>query len=73
MKGITPEWCSTLGSVELTLCFGEKRINVTFQVVENEFPIPGEGILGKKFLEENNAIVDFKFNELKDAVKSYLF
>ena len=49
LKGINEYFVNTIGSVNIMVNFGEEKRQVRFQVVNNNFPIPHDGILGKEF------------------------
>ena len=61
LKGITSEVTSTLG-----VCQGTFQLNNKFQIshpvhlVPNDFPISCDGILGKDFLIQNKAVINYK-------------
>jgi len=42
----------------------QKKRQVRFQVVSNNFPISHDGILGKEFLENNKIAIDYAKNEI---------
>ncbi|XP_060879143.1 uncharacterized protein LOC132951340 [Metopolophium dirhodum] len=48
--------------------FGEEKRQVRFQVVNNNFPIPHDGILGKEFLEDNKIAIDYSKNEITSTL-----
>ncbi|KAI4472596.1 hypothetical protein M0802_016664, partial [Mischocyttarus mexicanus] len=55
LTGISPEKLSTLGSLDLII-YGEKT---TFHVVNNDFPIFADGILGNEFLRSIPTNIDY--------------
>jgi len=59
---------NTIGSVNITVNFGEEKRQVRFQVVSNNFPIPHDGILGKKFLEDNKIAIVYAKNEITSTL-----
>ena len=61
LKGISPVPVTTLGTVKITL-FGD---NVTFNVVENDFPIKPQGILGTEFFMKQNASIHYSKKQLE--------
>lgn len=59
MKGITNERPQSLGSVVLTLVFEHLSIPHKFHVVDDDFPIPTHGILGKDFIRLHECILNY--------------
>lgn len=64
LKGITEHSVQTLGSVTLKIQIGTKTFLAEFHVVHDNFPVPKEGILGKPFIIGNEAVINYKTNEL---------
>lgn len=54
------------------MCFEKKEIQVRFQVVNNNFPVSHDGILGKEFLEENKIAIDYAKKEISNNEENYL-
>lgn len=50
LRGITPEGIESFGSICPHLKFDDTLIEHEFQVVEDSFPIPSDGIIGKDFI-----------------------
>ena len=59
LKGITTNIVHTLGSVLTSVKIGRKFVPITLHVVENNFPISADGILGKDFIKSKKCILDF--------------
>jgi len=50
LKGIIEHFVTILGVVTIKLQIGGERKRTKFQVVESNFTVPSEGILGKPFI-----------------------
>lgn len=50
MKGITNGFTKSLGTTNTTLSINGEEIECQFHIVDNNFPIPSDGILGRDFL-----------------------
>lgn len=61
---INEQITQTLTKVELSLQVDNSNIETEFHVVQSNFNIPHEGILGKPFLKKNKIIIDFKSNQV---------
>jgi len=59
LKGITENFVTTLGSVTIELQIGGEGRSVEFQVVNSNFPVPNEGILGKPFIIRQETIINY--------------
>lgn len=64
LKGITENFVTTLGSVTIELQIGGEGRKVEFQVVNSNFPVPNEGILGKPFIIGQETIINYQSKEL---------
>lgn len=65
LKGITEQLVVTLGSTTLNIHLEDKVIPTEFQVVQPDFPITQDEILGKTFMVSNNVIVDYQTNAIR--------
>lgn len=59
MKGITDERQRSLGSVAFKIYVKKIAIEHKFHVVNDNFPMPSHGILGKDFLKPHRCTVDY--------------
>ena len=59
LKGIGEGTKSTLGFVETNILLNNFTLNHKFQVVDNDFPIPCDGIIGDDFIKTYNCLLDF--------------
>lgn len=50
LRGTTPEGIESFGSICPHLKFHDTLIEHEFQVVDDDFPIPSDGIIGKDFI-----------------------
>ena len=64
LKGINDQLVPTLGWTIINIQIGQRIIKAEFQVVQSEFPIVQDGILGKPFITENWTIINYKTNKL---------
>lgn len=64
MQGINDQLVRTLGSTVLTIEINDKTYETEFQVVDNSFPITGDGILGNPFLKDNEVIINVGKGEI---------
>ena len=64
LKGINEKIVSTIGKTELDLIIDNKAFETEFYVVNEIFPITGDGIIGNKFLVDNHAIIDVANNTI---------
>lgn len=62
LKDINEYFVNIIRSTNLTLYFGKEKRQVL--VVNNNFPIPHNGILGKEFLKNNKIAIDYAKNEI---------
>ncbi|KAE9536985.1 hypothetical protein AGLY_006792 [Aphis glycines] len=58
LKAINDKIVTTIGKIIIILLLNNNKIKTEFHVVDKEFPIPRDGILGHHFLLQNNAIID---------------
>lgn len=58
IRGITDDPVTTLGTFEMTLLLS-KPFSHKFHVVNDEFNIQTDGIIGKDFLIANNCVIDY--------------
>jgi hypothetical protein len=70
LQGITNGITHTIGSTWLDVLVEKNNIKVKFFVMDSDFPIPGDGILGEPFLMENRAVIDVGQGELSLPDKS---
>jgi len=68
ISGIGQGTLSSLGTVEIYLKIKKFLIPHQFHVVEDEFPIPFEGILGLDFLKTYNADVKYRLKANSDFI-----
>lgn len=71
LTGINSRPVFTIGTVVLTIQLGSKDITATFQVMNDDFPIPEAGILGAPFLRENGVSINFRTSTLSIEVPSH--
>ncbi|KAF0702575.1 Retrovirus-related Pol polyprotein [Aphis craccivora] len=71
LTGINSLPVFTIGTVVLTIQLESKNITATFQVMNDDFPIPEAGILGAPFLRENGVSIDFKTSTLSIEVSGH--
>ena len=64
LKGINEKIVPTIGRVYITLIIDKKEFKTDFFVVDKQFPVEKDGILGHTFLIENNATFDIPNNTL---------
>lgn len=60
LTGITEEVVETLGSIQAHI----DQIPITFHIVENDFPIITQGILGSTFFTNNHACINYGKKEI---------
>lgn len=70
VSGITNEKIQSIGNTHTHMEINEIQIPVSFQIVENNFPIPTDGILGRDFLtlykcniDYDNYLLHLKYND----------
>lgn len=68
MQGINEQVVNTMGSVRLTVLVNDVEYDTEFQVVDANFPITGDGILGNPFLKDNQMIIDVGKGELMSSM-----
>ena len=61
LKGIAKDLVSTIGTIKITLLGND----VTFHIVENDFPIKTHGILGTEFFIKQNASIHYSKKQLE--------
>lgn len=59
LKGISSELIDSIGSTNIQLNFNEHNISHLFHIVDSEFQIPTDGILGKDFIFKYKCNIDF--------------
>ncbi|VVC39111.1 Aspartic peptidase domain,Zinc finger, CCHC-type [Cinara cedri] len=64
LQGINDQLVSTLGSTTLNVSINNKVYETEFHVVNSNFPINGDGILGNPFLKDNQMLIDVGKEEL---------
>jgi hypothetical protein len=74
IKGIGTEIVTSLG-----VCFGNFQlsnkvsIGHAIHIVDSNFPIPGDGILGKDFLEKHKGVINFAIPALQITIQDETF
>lgn len=69
LKGITDEYISSHGSQIVDLHFDHIKIKYKFQIVDEKFPIPAHGIIGKDFIQDFKCILDF--SDMNFTIQTY--
>lgn len=59
LKGITDQSIESLGTIYLNLQMENMQTETKFNVVNENFPIPSDGILGKDFIYMNSCKIDY--------------
>lgn len=59
MKGICDGRQLSLGTVLLPMIFAHLQIEHKIHVVDDKFPIPAHGIIGKDFIKRNKCLIDY--------------
>lgn len=59
IKGVTEGLVSSLGVTKTNIMIDNYEIPHFFHIVENSFPIPGDGILGRDFLVKHKSFIDY--------------
>lgn len=59
LRGITNQEILSLGSVNINLVSNNLNLPHSFQLVDNSFPIPTDGILGRDFLANYRCNIDY--------------
>lgn len=59
LKGITDGYINSHGTQNIKLYFDNVQIKHQFHVVDNDFPIPSHGILGKDFIQKFKCNLDY--------------
>lgn len=70
IKGITDNFITSVGTIEINLLFDEFYLIHTIHVVPDEFAIPVPGILGKDFLKDFQCTIDYATMTLTIVVDS---
>lgn len=65
ISGVTDTQVKTLGEVELSLSYDGIAFTHNFQVVNTNFPMSVEGIIGRDFLKQYHANIDYDSEILK--------
>lgn len=60
ISGIGHNGISSLGSTYANIIVDGTSVNQKFQIVENDFPIPTDGIIGRDFLSVNQCKIDYE-------------
>lgn len=58
IKGISAITIKTLGSIVIPIQIKNETFITKFDIVKDDFPIPGSGIIGRTFLKDNKVILD---------------
>jgi len=61
LTGIGEGTISTLGSVEAALLINNQEISHTFHIVDENFPIPVDGIIGYDFIKRYSCKLDYNY------------
>lgn len=59
LKGITDGIIYSLGTAKINLIFNDHFISHKFNIVNEEFPIPSNGIIGKDFIQKHFCKLDY--------------
>jgi len=59
LRGITDESIETNGTTRINLVLPKTLIEHKFHVVDNDFPIPSDGIIGKDFMQHHFCKIDY--------------
>lgn len=68
LQGINDQAVKTMGFTMLTVINGNQSSESEFHVVPTNFPIIGDGILGKPFLTENQIVIDVGKGEITSTL-----
>jgi len=63
ISGIGQGTIQSLGTLHLEMCIANAAIPYEFHIVPNNFPIPGDGIIGLDFIKKYNCILEFHDQE----------
>lgn len=63
IQGVTDGIVYSLGTVEISILIGTDTYSFPFQVVEDDFPISTDGILGRDFIISNN--LDLLYSQME--------
>lgn len=64
LKGINEKIVPTIGRTTIKLIINNNEFKTDFYVVDRQFPVSGDGILGNAFLVANHAVIDIANNIL---------
>lgn len=59
LRGITDGYTQSIGTTPIKLRIVDKSIKHKFHIVEDEFPIPSDGIIGKDFIQKHFCKLDY--------------
>lgn len=59
IKGVTNEIANSLGTTKTNILIDQFSLNHEFHIVNHDFPIPCDGILGRDFLIKYHSIIDY--------------
>lgn len=64
ISGITKGSVKSIGTIQSNLLLGDDlhTIPITFHVVQSDFPIPSDGIIGRDFIKSHACVLDFNKN-----------
>ncbi|KAL4088778.1 hypothetical protein QTP88_023862 [Uroleucon formosanum] len=71
IKGINAITIKTLDSIVIPIQIKDETFITKFDIVKDDFPIPGSGIIGRTFLKENKAILDMNQEMLLIPEREY--
>jgi len=63
ISGIGQGTIQSLGTLHLEMCIANAAIPYEFHIVPDNFPIPGDGIIGLDFIKKYNCILEFHDQE----------
>lgn len=64
-SGITKGYITSVGVVSAKIFLNDHNINFNLHVVEEDFPLPADAILGNDFLNQYKCIIDFNEKKLQ--------
>lgn len=71
IKGITNETVQCLGYTQANLFINDYRCSHSFQVIDSNFPIPADGILGRDFIAKFKCKLDYEYWTMLINVNNY--
>lgn len=71
--GIGEGTIASLGSTKSTINISEHMIDQIFHIVENDFPIPTDGIIGRDFFVNNRCTIDYDLWLLNISISNEVF